>query len=177
MSRRGVRVRVLTNSLASTDVAVVHSGYAKYRKDLLRAGVELYEMKPGSESTKQRGGSGLTGSSKASLHSKAFIFDRKHIFIGSLNLDPRSVHENTEIGVVLTSPELAGNIGPAIDEAIDNVAIRLALDTSSDGRERILWHEPREEGGSQTYRVDPHTGFWQRLLVGIAGLLPVESQL
>ena len=177
LSRRGVRVRVLTNSLASTDVPIVHSGYAKYRKDLLRAGVELYEMKSDPRSTKRRGGSGFAGSSKASLHTKAFIFDREHIFIGSLNLDPRSVHENTEIGVVLTSPEVAGLIVPLIDEAIDQVALRLELETDEQGREGIVWHQSEKGGAQQTYRVDPDTGFWQRLTVGFMGLLPVESQL
>ena len=168
---------MITNSLASTDVPVVHSGYAKYRKDLLRAGVGLHEMKPQSGKSTKRGGSGFAGSSKASLHSKAFIFDRKHIFIGSLNFDPRSVHENTEIGVVLTAPELAGRIGPSLDEAIDRVAYRLELETDQEGRERIVWHEAGEEEGRQTYYVDPHTGFWQRLGVGLMGLLPIESQL
>ena len=177
LRKRGVRVRVITNSLASTDVPVVHSGYAKYRKDLLRAGVELHEMKPQPGKAKKRGGSGLTGSSKASLHSKAFIFDRKHIFIGSLNLDPRSVHENTEIGVVLTAPELAGRIGPLLDEAIVRVTFRLELETDQGGRERIVWHEVGGKDGRQTYYVDPHTGFWQRLGVGLMGLLPIESQL
>lgn len=144
-------VRVVTNSLSSTDVPVVHSGYARYRKDLLRAGVELYEMKPRSgKTTKRWAGSRLTGSSKASLHSKAFIFDRKQIFIGSFNLDPRSVHENTEIGVVLTSPELAGRIGPQIDEAVDRIAYRLALEIDSSEREQIVWQEPLIGGGRNT---------------------------
>ena len=177
LSRRGVRVVVVTNSLVSTDVPVVHSGYAKYRKDLLRAGVELYEMKPQPGKTKQRGGSGFAGSSKASLHSKAFIFDRTHIFIGSLNLDPRSIHENTEIGVVLTSPKLAGRITPVIDEAVDRVAYRLALETHPDGRDQIVWHEPVRGEDGRTYSVDPHTSFWKRFLIGLVGLLPVESQL
>jgi putative cardiolipin synthase len=172
--KRGVRVRVVTNSLASTDVPVVHSGYAKYRKDLLRAGVELYEMEPRPGDTKKRWRSGLGGSSQASLHSKAFIFDREHIFIGSLNLDPRSIHENTEIGVVLTSPELAGRIGPAIDETVDRVAFRLELKTDRHGRERILWHEPDK---GEVYSVDPDTGLWERFWIGLVGLIPLESQL
>ena len=177
LTRRGVRVRVVTNSLASTDVAVVHSGYAKYRKDLLRAGVELYEMKPRPGTTKQRGRSGLAGSSKASLHSKAFIFDRRHIFIGSLNLDPRSIHENTEIGVVLTSPEFIGRITPVIDDSVDQVAFRLELERHPDGREYIVWHELVEGESGRMYHADPHTGFWQRFLLDFVGLLPIESQL
>jgi putative cardiolipin synthase len=144
---------------------------------LLRAGVALYEMKPQPSKTKKRGGSRFSGSSKASLHSKAFIFDRKHIFIGSLNLDPRSIHENTEIGVVLTSPQLAGRITPVIDEALERIAYRLALEAHPDGREQIVWHEPITGDGGRTYSVDPHTGFWNRFLIGLVGLLPVESQL
>ena len=177
LSRRGVQVRVVTNSLASTDVPVVHSGYAKYRKDLLRAGVELSEMKSQPGKARKRGWSGSGGSTKASLHSKAFIFDRTHIFIGSLNLDPRSIHENTEIGVVLTSPELLGRMGPELDEAVDRVAFRLELETDVQGRERIVWYEASKGKAQQTYYVDPNTGFWQRFSVGFMGLLPVESQL
>jgi putative cardiolipin synthase len=118
-----------------------------------------------------------TDQSEEMEDSKAFIFDRKHIFIGSLNLDPRSIHENTEIGVVLTSPQLAGRITPVIDEALDRIAYRLALETHSDGREQIVWHEPITGDGGRTYSVDPHTGFWNRFLIGFVGLLPVESQL
>ena len=170
-------MRVITNSLASTDVPVVHSGYAKYRKDLLRAGVELHEMKPQPGKAKKRGGLGFTGSSKASLHSKAFIFDRKHIFIGSLNLDPRSIHENTEIGVVLTSPELGAQIGPILDDEVNRGAFRLELETDRHGRERIIWHETDKGAGQKTYSVEPYTGLLQRFGVGFMGLLPVESQL
>lgn len=174
LAKRGVRVRVVTNSLSSTDVPLVHSGYAKYRKDLLRAGVELYEMKSRPGATKKRWRSNRSGSSQASLHSKAFIFDREHIFIGSLNLDPRSIHENTEIGVVLASPELAGRIGPELDEAVDRVAFRLELKTGRNGRESILWHETEKD---ESYSRDPDTGFWERFWVGFVGLIPLESQL
>ncbi|MEN8175578.1 MAG: phospholipase D family protein [Pseudomonadota bacterium] len=174
LSGRGVRVVVVTNSLASTDVPVVHSGYAKYRRDLLRAGVELYEMKPAFEKkmTKKRGG--LSGSAKASLHSKVFIFDREDIFIGSLNLDPRSVRENTEIGVVLTSGETGSRLATAVDEAIDRVTYRLALESDELGHERILWHD---SGEGRTFSNDPHSSIWKRLGIGLMGLLPVESQL
>jgi len=178
LSRRGVRVRVVTNSLASTDVPVVHSGYAKYRKDLLRAGVELYEIKarPDETEKRKRRRQGLSGSSNASLHTKAFIFDREHVFIGSLNLDPRSVHENTEIGVVLDSPELADLFATGVEEAIDRVAFRLELAADDDGTERIIWHDA-SDGAEGVRHTDPDTGFMQRLGVSLMGLLPVESQL
>lgn len=178
LSRRGVRVRVVTNSLASTDVPVVHSGYAKYRKGLLRAGVALYEIKAGPDEIEKqkRRRRGLSGSSNASLHTKAFIFDRDHVFIGSLNADPRSVHENTEIGVVLDSPELANLFARGVEEAIDRLAYRLELEADDDGTERITWHEAGE-GAAGVRHTDPDTGFMQRLGVSLMGLLPVESQL
>ena len=101
LSRRGVRVRILTNSLASTDVGIVHSGYAKYRKDLLRDGVELYEMNKRLTPQQRKEKKGPHGSSKASLHAKSFVFDRQTVFIGSLNLDPRAVVINTENGLLI----------------------------------------------------------------------------
>lgn len=178
LSRHGVRVRVVTNSLAATDVPVVHTGYAKYRKDLLRAGVELYEIKPQPDvdSTRKRRKLGLSGSSKASLHTKAFIFDRRHVFIGSLNLDPRSVRENTEIGVVLDSPELATLFAEGVDKVIDQATYRLALETDEQGRERILWHETAD-GKDLVHQADPESTALQRFGLGFVGLLPVESQL
>jgi putative cardiolipin synthase len=176
LSERGVRVRILTNSLASTDVSVVHAGYAKYRKDLLRAGTELYEVDKQASIDGEKARRGLGGSSKASLHAKSFVFDRRHVFIGSLNLDPRSVLENTEIGVVFDSPEIGEQIGEAFDRRVDEVAFRLELTPDPQGRERIVWNRV-ENGERRVYTVEPHTGFWQRFSVGFLGLLPIESQL
>jgi putative cardiolipin synthase len=124
LSERGVRVRILTNSLSSTNVGIVHSGYAKYRKDLLRAGVELYELnkKIGEEDRKEH-----KGKHKTVLHAKSFVFDRKQVFIGSLNLDPRALYHNTEIGVVLTSAEIANDMGDWFDQNIEQIAFRLEL--------------------------------------------------
>ena len=173
---RGIRVRILTNSLASTDVSIVHAGYAKYRKDLLRAGVELYEVDKQLSKIQRKEKRGPHGSSKASLHAKSFVFDRERVFIGSLNLDPRSVTENTEIGVVLESAELGAEMGAFFDRNIERIAFRLELVRDESGRERILWH--RTEGKQPgVYEVDPHTSFWRRFGIGLMGLLPVESQL
>ena len=103
---QGLRVRVITNSLASTNHSVVHSGYAPSRKPLLRMGVELYEVRPDSHVR----GTGRAGNAAAegSLHTKAFVVDRQKLFVGSFNLDPRSAKLNTELGVIIESPELAG---------------------------------------------------------------------
>ena len=169
---RGVRVKILTNSLSSNDVAAVHAGYAKYRKPLLRAGVELYELnrKLTREQRKEKQGAG--GSSKASLHAKTFVLDRREVFIGSLNLDPRSFYENTEIGLVIEQREIAALMAEGLDREIDRVAFRLELD--EDGK--LLWHG-YEDGRAVTFDVDPHTGFWKRFGVGFMRLLPIESQL
>jgi putative cardiolipin synthase len=108
VAARGIRVTVLTNSLAATDVGAVHAGYSKYREALLDAGVRLYEFKPGAIAYGGAGGKNRkTSGSSASLHAKTFVFDRRAVFIGSLNLDPRSTQLNTEIGVVCESEPLA----------------------------------------------------------------------
>ncbi|MFC1823586.1 phospholipase D family protein [Thermodesulfobacteriota bacterium] len=176
LAERGVRVRILTNSLSSTDVGIVHAGYAKYRKKLLRAGVELYEMNKKLNRKQRKEKKGPYGSSKASLHAKSFIFDRKWVFIGSLNLDPRAVLHNTEIGVVLESVEMASDMGKWFDENIEQLAFRLELNKDENGYEQIRWHG-LEDGKKRVFDVEPYTGFWRRFGVGFMSLLPIESQL
>ncbi len=176
LSQRGVRVRILTNSLASNDVGIVHSGYAKYRKALLRDGVELYEMNKRLTRQQRKEKKGPYGSSKASLHAKSFVFDRQRVFIGSLNLDPRATLHNTEIGVVLDSTELGGEMGKWFDDNIEKIAFKLELMKGKDKRERIVWHG-FEDGQPVEFNTDPYTGFWQRFGVGFMGMLPIESQL
>jgi putative cardiolipin synthase len=117
LSGRGVRVRVLTNSLASTDVPVVHSGYARYRTELLRKGVDLYELRPVQGATAPHSTRLFARSSESSLHAKAFIVDRGTAFVGSMNLDPRSRHLNTELGVIVESPALSSKLAEIFDEA------------------------------------------------------------
>lgn len=173
---RGVRVRILTNSLASTDVSVVHAGYAPYRKDLLRAGIELYEINKKLTGEQRKEKKGVTGSSKASLHAKSFVIDRQSVFIGSLNLDPRSVYENTEIGIVLDSREIAGGMAEWSDQNIDRIAFRLELETNEQAGENILWHGLVDDQ-EQVFTVDPYTSFWRRFGVGFMSILPIESQL
>ncbi len=176
LAERGVNVRILTNSLASNDVGIVHSGYAKYRKALLRAGVQLYEMNKTLASEQRTDKKAAGGSSKASLHAKSFIFDRRQVFIGSLNLDPRAVVHNTEIGVVIQSSEIGNQMATAIDANIEATAFRLELVENANGSEKILWHG-WSDGEKKVFDVDPHTSFWQRLGVGLMRLLPIESQL
>ena len=176
LSQRGVRVRILTNSLASNDVGIVHAGYKKYRKDLLRAGVELYELnrKLTREQRKEKKGKG--GSSKASLHAKSFVFDRKQVFIGSLNLDPRALLHNTEIGIVLKVPEIAEEMTKWFEENIEQLAFRLELKKDENGFEKLLWHG-WVDGKEHTFDVDPYTSFWRRFGIGFMSIWPIESQL
>ncbi|MBP2684150.1 MAG: phospholipase D/transphosphatidylase, partial [Deltaproteobacteria bacterium] len=173
---RGVRVRVLTNSLASNDVSVVHAGYSGYRRPLLRGGVELYELNKTPSPVDREGKKWTGGSSKASLHAKSFVFDRGQVFIGSLNLDPRSVIHNTEIGVVLTSPEIAQGMGEWFDLNVGKMAFRVELKQDENGSETLLWHGT-VDGAPRTFDTEPYTGFWKRLGIGFLGILPIESQL
>jgi putative cardiolipin synthase len=172
LAGQGVRVRILTNSLASNDVGLVHAGYSKYRKKLLRGGVELYEMNKNLTREQRKEKKGEGGSSKASLHAKSFIFDRKQVFIGSLNLDPRAVIHNTEIGVVFSSIEVAEGMSDWFDDNINQIAFRLELTEDN----KLLWHGI-VDGKPYTADVDPYTGFWRRFGIGFMRLLPIESQL
>ncbi|BHH81902.1 phospholipase D family protein [Desulforhopalus sp. 52FAK] len=177
LSRRGVKVRILTNSLASTDVGVVHSGYAKYRRALLRAGVELYEVNKKMERDQRKEKKGETGSSKASLHAKSFVLDRQNVFVGSLNFDPRSVTENTEVGIMLTSDVVAEGMVEAFDLIVKKAAFRLELKKDNQGLEYIIWHG-MENGKERTWAHEPHTGFLRRLGIGLLKFVPfIESQL
>lgn len=170
---RGVRVRILTNSLASTDVPVVHSGYANYRRALLRMGVELYELKRDLGKDIQKG---AFYESKSSLHAKAFVLDKEKVFIGSLNFDPRSVVQNTEIGIVIDSAEIANQLIDPFDNHIAEVAFRLELKKDQDNFEYIVWHG-LVDGKQQTFFAEPFTSLWQRFMVRFLRLIPAESQL
>jgi putative cardiolipin synthase len=173
---RGVRVRILTNSLASTNHSFVHAGYAKHRKEMLQAGVELYELNIEMLQKNREGQNVDYGKEKTVLHAKSFVFDRERVFIGSLNLDPRSIDHNTEIGLVLTSENIANRLAGWFDQNIERVAFRLALQANDKGYEKIVWHG-FEDGEKVTYDEDPYTGFWLRFYVGFLGFLPIDSQL
>lgn len=175
LAQRGVRVVILTNSLSSTDVAPVHAGYAKYRGDLLRAGVELYELNKHMYDDAPRKKI-FAGSSGASLHAKSFIIDREKVFIGSMNLDPRSAVENTEIGVILDAPETADEMARRFLEGLPKAAFRLELKTDGVFSESIIWHG-YEHGAPTTFTVEPYSSGLTRFIVDLAWLLPVESQL
>jgi len=171
LTARGVAVRVLTNSAATNDVLAAHAGYANTREALLEAGVDLYELRP--DSNMKRTWSLAAGKSRSALHSKALVFDRQTIFVGSFNLDPRSRFINTEIGVMVDSPALAAELAAFMDEGVaPGSAFRLSLDAEGN----IVW-TAETNGTKVTYDADPDTSVWRRFLIDLVGLLPIDEQL
>ena len=164
----GTSVRVLTNSLAATDVVAVHGAYSAYRKPLLREGVELFELRP--NITRER--PSLFGSKGASLHTKAFTIDGRTGFVGSFNFDPRSASLNTEMGVLFVQPELVAEVNGIIDE--QTAAQHAFCVTLTKGR--LSW-----SGGAEAARIavlaEPSASIGRRLAAAAIGLLPIESQL
>lgn len=170
LAGRGIRVRILTNSLAASDVGVVHAGYAKRRRDLLKAGVQLFELKPKAVQESRDAGMGYGSGSSSGLHAKTFAVDRSRIFVGSFNFDQRSARLNTEMGLVIESPSLARSLADSFDSTIPHVAyeVRLALD--GDGLE---WIE-RSPAGEKRHTTEPGTTALRRLGVGAMSILPIE---
>jgi putative cardiolipin synthase len=170
LKERGVRVRVLTNSLASNDVVAAHAGYAKRRDQLVANGVELYELRADAGVVNKKIAS---GTSKAALHTKAVVFDREAVFIGSYNLDPRSAAINTEAGLYVESPELAEQVIAYMDEGVrPENSYRVLLD-----EEGALAWVTEVDGVEVRYDEDPESTFGQRFLSGFIEILPVEDQL
>ena len=172
---RGVRVAILTNSLAATDAVAVQAGYAPYRVPLLRHGVDLYEFKAQPDQAPPR----LFGSrSRASLHAKAYVIDRRILVIGSLNLDPRSAHLNTELALVLHSPVLAQQAAAIFARATQpDESYRVTLAKQQDGGSPALEWTGVDGGQPTTYHVDPHAGLLRNVMTGLFMLLPVDDQL
>ena len=174
---RGITQRLLTNSMATNDVAAAHAGYAKYRRAIIRNGVELYELRPDARYVK-RNWSVLAGRSKASLHTKASVVDRELVTIGSFNIDPRSFALNTEIVILVESPELAAQVLDYMEEGtLPENSYRVMLETDADsGAERLVWIT-EDDGEQVRYYSDPEVGLWQRFSTWLIGLLPIEKHL
>ena len=172
LHERHVRVRVLTNSLASNDMLPAHSGYAKTRRRLLENGMELYELRPDTDAFRP-GWSLLSGRSPAALHTKAMAFDREAVFIGSFNLDPRSAVINTEAGLYIESPELAERLTAYMATGVVPAnSYRVLLDPNGE----IVWETVRD-GQKVRYRDEPETGFRRRFVADLWKLLPIDLQL
>jgi putative cardiolipin synthase len=164
LAGQGIRVRVLTNSLAANDVAAVHGGYSRHRKALLEGGVELWELKPFGTAQDHS----LLGSSGASLHAKALTIDDDGLFIGSYNLDPRSTELNAEMGVYVESAPLAGEFRDRVVGLLDsNMAWRVQLE-----RDKLTWTD-----ASTTVEREPDASIGRRFQAWLARLLPLDHLL
>ena len=170
LAHKGVGVRILTNALEATDVAAVHAGYAKWRKPLLEAGVLLYESRRSWEAGDAREQPGRFGSSASSLHAKTFAVDDQRIFVGSFNFDPRSIELNTEMGLVIDSPALAGQLGQAMRTTIPQRAYQVLL--NPDGS--LYWIARNANGTTTRYDTEPGASVWKRMGVAILSVLPID---
>ena len=188
LAGRGVEVCILTNGYSATDVPLVHAGYAPWRRQLLEAGVHLFEIARRAENDPSRKdrrrherkgvrlgiGSNLAGSGSgvlaahragaSTLHAKTFTVDRQRLFIGSFNLDPRSIELNTELGFIIHNPKMAGQVADAFHDTIPAAAWRVRL--TGDGA--MEWQR-----GDETCRDEPGMGTAGHLLIAIASRLPI----
>lgn len=179
LRQRNVRVRILTSSLESSTVLLAQSGYMHYRMPLLENGVELYEVRSllGSAT-----GSGQTAAisryGNYSLHAKLFVFDRQRLFIGSMNFDQRSMHLNTEIGLLIDSPILAQQVAARFEAMVQpSNSYMLALHRNDAGSSPSLVWRTQEEGNVVEYDTEPVRSNWQRFKVNVLSLLPLDKEL
>ena len=172
-ARSGIAVRVVTNSLASSDGVAVHSGYARYREELLRGGVRIFELKPSAEQdsgVKQGLGSRFRGSSGSTLHAKTFEIDHDRVFVGSFNLDQRSLFLNTEMGLVIRSPKLARALSETLDRELPRIAFEVRLKEDGSG---LQWLE-QTGSGTVRYDTEPQASLGRRMGAAFLSLLPIE---
>jgi putative cardiolipin synthase len=165
IAKSGARVRVLTNSLAASDVSAVHGGYSRYRETLLAGGVEIWELKA-SDGRQPR--EAFHRPSDASLHTKALLIDGRRVFVGSYNLDPRSAWLNCEQGVLIENEALAGELDDIF--ARQTTGERAWKVTLNEGR--VAWNDGRE-----TFSQDPHASVGQRLLAWLVRVMRLDAQL
>jgi len=186
LARSGVDITILTNALNATDVAAVHAGYARHRCALLQAGVKLWELKGQGRGdvhfalfgSRSRSGPTVRSrpvfrSSGSSLHAKTFTTDGKRLFVGSFNFDPRSLLLNTELGFVIESEGLSGQLQSLMDEGLDDHAYRLRL--AANGKD-LEWVE-KSAGGTTVHTVEPGTNLLERGVVAVLSTLPIDWML
>ena len=180
LAQNNIHVRVLTNSFTANDVFLVHAFYGKYRKNLLKNDVELYEFLSAPETENLNANTdelaakakvSLKGLSRSSLHAKLMAIDQKQVFIGSFNFDPRSAYLNTEIGVLLDSPNLAKSVHQTMDQNLSKYAYKLVLDANN----KINWKIKRHDGSIKTYHKEPKMKWWQKAGVKMISWLPLEG--
>ena len=173
--QKNVRIRVLTNSLASNDAPAAHVGYARYRKELLGLGIELYEMRAEQEGTlsgfSSLGSTGSAGGSRASLHAKIVVLDDTLLVIGSMNLDLRSQLQNSEVALVIRSRKLSADTTRLIEPALAKGAYKVELEN-----DQLIWRAPQ---GSQLKdsRTEPDASLGLKLMLMLIGPLAPDEML
>lgn len=170
LQNSGVDVTVITNSLAANNQFTVHAGYAPSRKSLLQSGIKLYEVRPdadiaGAEFVAYSG-------AKSTLHTKAYIVDRKSVFIGSFNFDPRSANINTEMGVIIHDPKLGESFAQSLEAALPDKTYEVFLNEKNQVRWRTMI-----DGQQVIFDKEPETSWGDRFKVGFVRILPVRGQL
>jgi putative cardiolipin synthase len=179
LRQRKVRVRILTNSLESTQVLLAQSAYMHYRVPLLQSGVELYEVRSLLGNTK---GSGQTTAisqyGNYSLHAKMFIFDRQSLFIGSMNFDQRSMHLNTEVGLIIDSPALAQQAAARFEAMVLPANSYMLVLRPNDGERSpsVVWRT-QEDGKDVEYCAEPARSAWERIKANIVSQMPLDQEL
>jgi len=169
-AERGLSVTVLTNSQEATDVALVQSGYIRHRKELVAAGVTVWELAQIGDEPPEDTRFGFLGSATSSLHAKAFAIDSQRAFIGSFNFDPRSARLNCEMGFLIDSPTIASQIEASLSpEVLGSVAYNVTLDAN----DQLSWTGP----GATVYDRDPETTWLGRFVVSFASYLPIAWML
>jgi putative cardiolipin synthase len=178
---RGVAVRIITNSLASTDMVPAQAGYGHYREALVKAGVELHEIKATQPQHSIK--SMFKPSSQNGLHAKIYMIDRRDLAIGSFNFDPRSIQLNTEQVLVIHSPELCATVGNIFNDiAAPSSSYRVIMADQVPEEERSVIHGAlawvaEEDGKVVYYDFNPHAGFWRNAVDSFFSILPIDNEM
>lgn len=183
LAKSGVRISILTNSFDATDVGAVHAGYGHWRKELLKAGIRLYELKSTATNT-------VTDENKlwrtkqtttTSLHAKAFAVDDHQVFIGSYNIDPRSANINTELGVLIQDSTLATQLHQALNNTQKNPSknapiLNQAYEVLLDADDKLIWRT-FEQGKEVIYQQEPDMNIPEKTGVFLLSILPIDGLL
>lgn len=176
--QQGVRIRILTNSLASNDAPLAHAGYARHRKELLELGITLHEMRSEAANVRSAlrsgstGSSGSTGASRAMLHTKLLVIDGRLVAVGSMNLDMRSQHQNTELALIIASRSFSQLASDSIDESLPENSWRVEIAPNG----KLIWRAPQDSGLSDAHS-EPDASLGLRLMLQLIGPLAPDSLL
>jgi putative cardiolipin synthase len=169
---RGVRIRLLTNSLMSNNHITAHSGYMKYRKAILKTGAELYELRPDA-SLRKYFEANKKADAAAAIHTKSFVLDGKQALIGSFNFDPRSRDLNSEIGLVVNDEGFSRQVIEHMDQEFEPAnSYRLFLNENG----KLRW-EVQTGDGMEIHTHDPGASIWRRMAARMMSWLPIEKEL